>query len=73
MCRLFHHGKRLVLAAVGTTALAAIWRPSASAACTVAPIDRLGLTMTATAVQPTVSVALPEAARHLRSHRLPGA
>jgi hypothetical protein len=48
MCRLFHHGKRLVLAAVGTTALAATWLPSAGAATTGASTDRLGPTPTGT-------------------------
>jgi hypothetical protein len=72
MCRLFHHGKRLVLAAVGATALAAIWLPS-GAASTVAPIDRLGRTPTATAVQPGVSAALPELRAAYSTIDFPGA
>jgi len=74
MCRLFHHGKRcLVLAAVGTTALAAIWLPSAGAAPTVSPIDRLGRATTVTAVQPTVSAALPELRATYSTIDFPGA
>ena len=73
MCRLFHYGKRLVLTAVGTTALAAIWLPSAGAAAPVASIDRLGRTTTATAVQPTVSAALPELRATYSTIDFPGA
>jgi hypothetical protein len=74
MCRLFHHWRRLVLAAIATTALAAIWLPSAGAASTVASIDRLArATTAATAVQPTVSAALPELRATYSTVDFPGA
>jgi hypothetical protein len=73
MCRLFQHGKRLVLAAVATTALAAIWLPSAGAASRAPSIDRLGRTTTATAVHPPVSAALPELRATYSTIDFPGA